>query len=532
MKKLLSIILSLAMLLSCVTAFAENDEIKVMLDGERVEFDVAPIIENDRVLVPMRAVFEALGTHIVWDEKSQTARAFRDKYDDVLSIAIGSKTMVLQAVNLHSTANDGTSAIHLDVPAQIINDRTLVPLRAVSEGFGCDVEWDEKTRTVTITSSVEATPIPTEQTFEEKLLSKMPQDKNYMVSPFSIKTALAMAANGAGGETQAEMLKALDITDIDEFNEYIKSFFEYISNAEKENNADENSEDLFKNTHKKPVFELANSIWINDGYKGGQFKGVKFTDEFSKIIEECYSGTSDRVTEENKVEKINGWVKEKTHDKIDGIIDENTQFIAAIMNAIYMKAQWQNQFSESATYKEEFADRNGKKSEIDFMHETEYYDYYGDNDIQLIRLPYYGGLSMYVAMGDAQNFRHVKDKCKNTRVKLSLPRFKIESRFDLNDILKDLGIQLAFNPTEAVFDKMLMPTPYGLCIDAVLHKTFIDVDEQGTEAAAVTFIAMKDAAVMQEPDPIEFKADKPFTYFICDDETGQIFFMGEYAFAE
>ncbi len=443
MKKLLSIILSLAMLLPCMTATAKTDDIKVMLDGKQVQFDVAPIIENDRV---------------------------------------------------------------------------LVPLRAISEALNCNVEWDGKTHTVTITSSAKTTPISTEQTFEEKLLSKMPQDKNYMVSPFSLKMALAMAANGADGETQSEILKALDIDDLYAYNAQSKVLLGTIA----ENAGQEGM----------PVFEIANSIWLKEDYNNGQFKNVKFNGDFKNIIAEKFGGTSDVVNNDNKLKKINGWVKEKTHDKIDSIIEADSDFIAALINAVYMKAQWQNQFSESATYKEPFTDRNGDKTDIDFMHETAYYSYYGDETVQLIEIPYKGNLSMYIVLGDNSRFYEMKQKTESKRVALSMPKFKIESTFDnMGDIVKNMGINLAFSPTRAQFPKMLTPAPECLWIDDIIQKTYIDVDENGTEAAAVTAIMMKATSVMQEPEPIEFKADKPFTYFICDDN-GNTYFMGEYAFAK
>jgi serpin B len=521
------------MLLSTVTALADYEsDITVLVDGEKVEFDVQPIIENDRVLVPVRAIFEKLDASIYWYADTQTVFARKNISDGEslnLALTIGENVLTKQIYSREVVPElKSSDKFELDVPAKIVDDRTLVPLRAVSEAFDCTVEWDEATQTVTITTNSELIPEDTEEaqsyeTFEQKLLSNMPDDKNYMISPFSLKMALVMAANGASGETQSEILNILDVADLDTFNEYAQSFMKYTA-------TEENSDDL-EDVKTLPVFEIANSIWLNKDFGDGEFANTEFSDEFSEIISDFYGGTSEAVNNENKVEKVNGWVAEKTHDKISNIIDEQTDFLAAIVNAIYMKAEWNSQFDEEATYKDNFTDRNGNENQIDFMHKTAYFNYYLDDDISLIQIPYYGGLSMYVALGDAEKFQSVKDNTQNTCIALSLPKFKIESNFELKTTLQDMGVNLAFNKETAVFDKMLTPVPEQFWIDDVIQKTYIDVDENGTEAAAATYIGM--AATSAVPrEPIEFKADKPFTYFICDDETGQIFFMGEYAFTE
>lgn len=562
MKKILSVILSLAILLPCATAIAQNDEIKVTLDGERIEFDVQPIIENDRVLVPMRAIFEALGAEVKWWDDIKTVYAAKELENNIretVTLKIGEDKMRLQRSEVHSDAAEllDESAVTLDAPARIVNDRTLVPLRAISEAFDCGVEWDGDAKTVTITSpeptaeptATPATPKPQSLgggssgsrpskntpspeptapvnkavSFEQGLLERMTDEENYMISPFSVKMVLAMAANGADGDTKQEILDALGVDDLNEFNEYIQSFTEYIKKAAQINDGEEGNRQL-------PVFEVANSIWINRDY-GGVSPDTAFSDSFSKIIADCYGGESGVVGNDDKTSTINGWVNEKTRGKIPELIDDDTDFLAALINAIYMKAQWSAPFDEGATKPDTFTDRNGKESQIDFMHKTGYYSYYADDEIQLIEIPYYGGLSMYAVLGDASKFFDVRTETESAYVSLSLPKFKTETKLNFNDILKDMDVVTAFSKTDARFPTMLSPAPEFLWLDYVIQKTYISVDENGTEAAAVTMGGMAGAGA-KPPEPVEFKADRPFTYFITDDETGQIFFMGEYAYAE
>ncbi|MCI5605687.1 MAG: copper amine oxidase N-terminal domain-containing protein [Clostridia bacterium] len=142
MKKIISTILSAILALSVTFGVMADNEISVTYNGQAIEFDQAPVIQDGRTLVPLRAIFETLGAEVYWNGDIQTVTAYR--YDDVISLQIGNNILF---------KND--TEIEIDVPAQIINDRTLVPVRAISEAFECDVAWDDYTRTVIITASEE-----------------------------------------------------------------------------------------------------------------------------------------------------------------------------------------------------------------------------------------------------------------------------------------------------------------------------------------------------------------------------------------
>ena len=347
--------------------------------------------------------------------------------------------------------------------------------------------------------------------FAWELNEQMPQDKNYMFSPLSIKMAFAMAANGAAGETKQEILDALDIEDLDVFNKQAAQLMETY-----------NAQDELK-------LQVANSIWRNTD----NMQGRSFASDYQKKMEQFYQGTAADVTDKNAVETVNNWVKEHTNGKIDSII-EDCDFWAMLVNAVYFKGTWVNQFQEGATRPDTFMSRDGKETEIDFMHQTGYMDYYADDNMQMVRLPYQGAnIGMYIALTD-QPGSHLEKAAENMNrsyVALSLPKFRTEFSTSLNDMMKSLGVQTAFMEKQADFSPMIGEKL--LFIDSVLHKTYIDVDENGTEAAAVTAIGMVGTgAYIPDPEPIEFKADHPFTYFIRDDASGEILFLGQYAFAK
>ncbi|MCH5212444.1 MAG: hypothetical protein J1G06_05485, partial [Oscillospiraceae bacterium] len=456
-KRFLGLVLSLAMILPSVPSVLAEDEIKLTYNGEIIEIDTPPVIVDDRTLVPARAVFETIGMEVDWKESDRTVFIS----NETVSILIAIESDVMLKTTLASgTAED----IILEVPAQIINDRTMIPVRAVSEAMDIIVDWDGETRTVILTAPEEPketeapeesteiptaipagtpqptptprpssggggggggsskptrTPQPTEAvqtpgpvvenpSFALKLKEQMPEDENYMVSPFSIKVALAMTANGGTGAAKDEILETLGIADLDEFNEYVKTFIEETNTAKESNVKTEEEEKENNNSHQTkgirlPEFELADSIWLNKDYYGDSAPDIAFAPDFVDLVAEYYNGTAGVVGDDDAVDTINGWISEKTREKITDVLDD-PDFLAALVNTIYMKAQWENQFNEKLTAKDTFTDRDGNKTEIDFMNQTKHFDYYRDADTQMVRLPYNGNFSMYVVLGDSANF--------------------------------------------------------------------------------------------------------------------------------
>ena len=369
-------------------------------------------------------------------------------------------------------------------------------------------------------------------TFADKLNAQMPADKNYMFSPLSVKMALALAANGAEGDTKNEILNTLGIKNLDEFNAL--------------------SKDLIKRYSKTDVLclNIANSIWINKD-KTKQ----NFSNDFKSLATEYYNADVKTVDNKNAAGDINAWVKDKTNGKIPQIIDNADNFWAMLINAIYFKGAWENEFSTYLTKPDEFTNADGTKTQTDFMNKTSWIPYAETKSAKIIELPYknrvdkfsdsgeYIGtdsfddidVSMYLMLADSgintEQELHVAINGKSferTYTKLSMPKFKIEYSDRLNDTLKNIGIQTAFNTKTARFEKMF--DSGNMWFTDTIHKTFISVDEKGTEAAAVTAIGMAGASL--PPEPIELKFNKPFYFAIRDNTSGEILFMGRYAFAK
>lgn len=364
-----------------------------------------------------------------------------------------------------------------------------------------------------------------EVSFADNLYSKMPSDKNYMISPLSIKMALGLLASGARGETLEEIKDVMQIATTSEFNQKTKELI-----------------DIYTNT-KELKLNVANSVWVNTD----SAEGIEFKAEYKDAVKEFYNGEAGKVNNSNAEETINGWVNDNTNGKIPSIIDDS-DFAAALVNAVYFNGRWENEFRKQATQQGEFADRNGKFHTVDFMRQLGRFNYFINDKATVIELPYtrhfdHNGntnisgdkaLSMYVIMPRFDTKIESIDKylsgvsMENAYVDISLPKFKTEFSLNLNEILNSLGMNKSFT-SGADFSAM---SDIPMAVSDVIHKTYIDVNEEGTEAAAATAVLMKVTSALITNDPVVIKIDKPFVYVIKDTINNEILFMGEYAFVE
>ncbi|NLB15723.1 MAG: serpin family protein [Clostridiales bacterium] len=349
--------------------------------------------------------------------------------------------------------------------------------------------------------------------FAQKLAGQMNDEENWFLSPHSIYTALLMAANGADGETKTQLLDALGVKDLEAANEYAAIFREKVK------------------TNDKITLETADSLWLNTD----AMNGIEFSDSYKKLCAEIFDAAVEEVTAADAVAKVNAWVSEKTHGRIKDLISDNG-FDAALVDTIYLKADWEKEFDKSSTYKQVFHSKNGDEKDIDFMHQTENFEYAESGDAQIAVMPYKGGaVSMLLILGEYEGDVEKlisEAEYSDSLLYLALPKISSASSFTLNDIMKKLGAVDCFDPSKADFKPMV--TAGNMYIEEIIHKANVDVDEKGTEAAAATAIVVR-ATSMMEPGPekpIEFICDRPFTYLIRDNETGEILFIGRYNNAE
>ena len=342
------------------------------------------------------------------------------------------------------------------------------------------------------------------------------ENKNVVVSPFSVKMALSMAAQGANGKTLEEMNKVIGLDETS--NEYFRRLIE---DAAKDGDI---------------TLNIANSIWLR--------QGLEFNPAYMDILDSYYMAQASTLdfADPSSKDTINRWVNEKTNGKIEEIVDRiDPSNIAFLINAIYFNANWSVPFEEGFTSKKDFTLLDGSKVKADLMSKTAHLSYQENNQFQAVELPYGENgryvMRVYLPKKDVKFDKFVNGIDKESLQKwsedfssrkgvLELPKFKTEYSSSLNDMLISMGIKEAFNSVNADFSKMIVVEGQNVYISEVMHKTYIDVNEKGTEAAASTSVGISVTSAPDQEEMFEMVVDRPFVFTIDDKESGEILFIG------
>ena len=324
-------------------------------------------------------------------------------------------------------------------------------------------------------------------------INKSNVGKNIMVSPLSIYHILSLTANGALNNTLNEMLKALNEKDLKSMNSVnIK---------------------LNSDIQKLTTVELANAV----------FTKFKPEAEFIKMINQYKA----EINTLESVDQINQWCKEKTHNKIPKILDSlSPNDLMVLINAIYFKGKWVKSFDKRKTRKNNFLNFNKTPKEVFFMNSTDDYMYFEDKEVQALSINYKNDnlealillpkhqidINNYISNLTSQKYQIIISKLSKNKVILSMPKFVINFGAELTHYFNSLGMVEAFTDQA---DFSIMSKSNKLKISKIVHKTFIEVDEEGTEAAAVTAVVMtKKALVVKPKKEIEMNVDHPFLFII------------------
>ncbi|NPV52948.1 MAG: serpin family protein [Firmicutes bacterium] len=389
-------------------------------------------------------------------------------------------------------------------------------LAAVFSGFGIRVSAIDKADIDSIVAE--------NNSFAFDLYRQLAKDKgNLFFSPYSISSALAMTYAGARGETAKQM------ADVMHFSLAPEKLHPALSDLT----------GMFNAAGKSYQLSVANALWGQVGYK--------FLPGFLDITNKYYGAGFKEVdyvrAREQARQTINKWVETKTNNKIKdliGIRDLTPLTRLVLTNAIYFKGKWELQFKPEATRPMPFYISAKEKADVPMMHQVAKFNYAENDQAQILEMPYTGGdLSMVVllpkpgyelakleGMLRPEVIRSWLSQLSSEKVEVFLPRFKLEERFLLNEQLQGLGMIDAFDENAADFSGM---TPgRDLHISKVIHKAFVEVNEEGTEAAAATAVIMDTKAMILDVPPV-FRADRPFVFLIRDLRSGSILFMGRLA---
>ena len=356
---------------------------------------------------------------------------------------------------------------------------------------------------------------------------------NLFYSPYSLSQGIAMAYAGARGDTELQMAGALRF---DLPQEQLHSAFNALDLTLTGRTSEEEGDGF--------VLRVASSVW---GQEGHGFL-AEYLDVLTLNYGEEVRSVDFRRDAEGARGRINDWVMDETEDRIrdlipSGGVDETTRLVLA--NAVYFKAAWENAFDERATKGRPFHLLDGRQRDVPMMRQQTEFRYSAGDGYQAVELPYRGGeMAMSILLPDSGRFREFEeslsadsvegmlDDLDYEMVRLTMPRFEMESAFRLADTLSAMGMPDAFDGEAANFSGMdgrLCEKLGDICllISDVLHKAFISVDEAGTEAAATTAVTIGETqAEGPEPEPVEMVVDRPFMFIIRHQGTGAMVFTG------
>lgn len=364
------------------------------------------------------------------------------------------------------------------------------------------------------------------------------ENENYMISPTSYKAALCLAAAGAKGQTQDELLKAMGFQSVDEMDAwYSMAYNETVDfndslNTEKADieeiqNDPEMSE--YYSIYGEPdgAFRLVNSIWANeDG-------NPVFTQEYIDLVKEKYDAPATTLPGAELADAVNSWVSDATEGLINNLTNDMSSVDLALVNALYLRAGWEDSFSEGLTVDEDFTTIDSETVTKNYMcKQDETYYYEGENG-KLIILPLDYGVKAAFVIGDIDDIDTALNEATECDVDIKLPKLDMESEFDssvLIGYLKSQGVELAFDDS-GVADFSTMST-VPVYISDILQKTRIKTDEEGLEAAAVTAVMMTEAAAAmpEEKEVKTFYATEPFKFFVyteLENEENEVLFYGQ-----
>jgi len=347
---------------------------------------------------------------------------------------------------------------------------------------------------------------------------KEEKDKNVFISPLSVSMALGMTYNGTNGRTQEAMQEVLGLSDltIQEVNESYKNLIKLLTQLDP-----------------KVQFQIANSIWY--------YQGLTPEEEFINLCKEYFyalvSGLN--FSDPNAAKIINAWVDENTNGKITEIVDNpiDPMTIMFLINAIYFKGTWTYQFDKESTKDDWFILPDSSRKPCKMMEQRGLYRYFSNDDFQAVDLPYGDGsfsmtiflphpqrdIDSLIAKFDHESFNYWVSclSFPSDSFDIYFPKFTLEYELKLNDALQALGMGVAFDPWLADFTKMYKNGE--VWINEVKHKTFIEVNEEGTEAAAVTSVQMYCSVNPHSG----FRVDRPFVFMVRENQSQTILFIGK-----
>ena len=353
--------------------------------------------------------------------------------------------------------------------------------------------------------------------------------ENLLVSPLSLRAALALAVSGAAGDTETALLTAMGFASAGEAAEWydrvMQGVASFESRLQREREWYAQYPADFGNVEPDRAYRIANSIWNNADGAG------TFRPEFVEAAEQRFGAAAASLPGAELAEAVNAWVNERTEGMIPALAEDLSETEAVLVNVLYLRSVWNKTFSADNTLPMTFTTAEGEGVEKDFMSQQDSFGYYADEDTALVVLPMQGSISAAFVLGDTSDISEKLSQAERCEVLVTIPKIELEcslSDGELTGFLAERGAGIALSE-DADFSGM-SETPWF--IRDILQKSRLRMDEDGLEAAAATAVLMDNALVMEPETVQEFTADRPFALYVYSTygEQPELLFFGQYLY--
>ena len=338
------------------------------------------------------------------------------------------------------------------------------------------------------------------------------ENESFTVSPLSFKAALALTALGAEGETQREMLDALGFETVEEMTAWYASVLVGVADFDGQ---------IWGSDKNDCAYRVVNAIFHNAACDG------EFRETYKALVAKALAAEAGSYPAEELTDAVNQWVNDQTNGMIPSIVEDVHEAAAVLVNALYLKTKWPEAFQDSELT--DFTTVSGETVHKEFITHTEKYRYYEDENCQVVILSLQGGVNMALILGDGGNLSEKLQSAESRKVRVTMPKFEVETSFDQKELvrcLQAMGCGKMFIDSVAEFDPMFTE---GVFVDDIIQKAKVKVDEKGLEAAAATAVVMmRNTALPNPEEPVEFIADRPFQFIIFrEDAAPELLFWGQ-----
>ncbi len=447
----------------------------------------------------------------------------------ILSIILG--TALIMSV-LSGCGNTDTVPSSANAEVSAVDDITSGDSSATADNTNVtptEFSADMEVTPVTLTDDMNQNTSEYNKSLIEFVENNGMKDKNYMISPTSLRAALAITVAGADTETKEQLLNAMGFNSMDEVNEWYTSvansvafFNQWIEESAREY---EMNKEYYGDEAKAPdgAFNIQNSIWRNTKSSG------LLSQKYMDYVAEHFAATADNADSDTITDKVNNWINEGTNGLIPKISEDLSFADLILVNTIYLRSSWIKDFSDADTAEGDFHTLSGKDVKKDFMWQKDRFLYYEDEKGKFVVLPMNGGINAVFVLGDVEDVAGKIKEAKYEQVSLTIPKFENDTSFNQNEMIAYLQSRGAILPFTIDADFSLMSDDMSLYISDIIQKTKIKVDEDGIEAAAATAVMLLESAAVEDPEFKVFTADQPFKYMIMTDnsEAPELLFYGQ-----